>query len=550
MAVKQYIGARYVPEFADPLDWDSSKTYEPLTIVYYEGNSYTSRQSVPTSIDINNTDYWALTGNYNAQIEQYRTEVQQYQQQVSSFDGRITDNANSITENENEINALTTGLAKTGKQLKKYIDVTGYVDDFENVDANTVINQALEENPEANSIYFPPGVYVFSEPYDFTATSIYNISGNGAYFLGDNLDYIIKPNPNNEKGCNLSGITFHGNDSCKTAISTTQQNRIIGCQFTGFTDVVIGSGSQGVQVIDCWIEVRNPSELPNVVGINGTSDWQIIGCHIWGCQKSIQLTGGNNFISDCYFWNFKHPDSVTALDAPNSATTVSNCMFDTINIPINGTVTASNCSVYFNEADRNDEDYFYFQYQDSESAGIVSTYNGLKVAESAGWTGTINHSSVRQRNVTKNVQAVKNENNYTDGIFNLLQFTPMNYTSLPNNTNWSKVATITSDISTFSVQAIIGIASAAAVYADISETEMRIPNQLGPINYNASNFGVNFYQQDGQYMADIYMKSQSGNNTRVGWTLTTCFAATGFFVLSNAIDMGTEFTPDHIATQS
>lgn len=84
MAVKQYIGARYVPEFANPLDWDNSKTYEPLTIVYHEGNSYTSRQSVPTGIGIDNTEYWALTGNYNAQIEQYRQEVRQLSDDVEA----------------------------------------------------------------------------------------------------------------------------------------------------------------------------------------------------------------------------------------------------------------------------------------------------------------------------------------------------------------------------------------------------------------------------------------------------------------------------------
>ncbi len=91
MATTQYIGARYVPMFSDPLDWDSTKAYEPLTIVYYLGNSYTSRQSVPTGIDIANTDFWALTGNYNAQIEAYRKEVQTY-------DGRITANAQAIAD--------------------------------------------------------------------------------------------------------------------------------------------------------------------------------------------------------------------------------------------------------------------------------------------------------------------------------------------------------------------------------------------------------------------------------------------------------------------
>lgn len=82
MSVREYIGARYVPVFADPLAWDSTKTYEPLTVVSYQGNSFTSRQAVPAGIDITNETYWAQTGNYNAQIEQYRQEVQ-------AFDGRI-----------------------------------------------------------------------------------------------------------------------------------------------------------------------------------------------------------------------------------------------------------------------------------------------------------------------------------------------------------------------------------------------------------------------------------------------------------------------------
>lgn len=64
-----------MPLFADPIDWDKTKTYEPLTIVYHQGNSYTSRQSVPAGVDITDTTYWALTGNYNAQIEQYRKET-------------------------------------------------------------------------------------------------------------------------------------------------------------------------------------------------------------------------------------------------------------------------------------------------------------------------------------------------------------------------------------------------------------------------------------------------------------------------------------------
>lgn len=68
----QYIGSRYVPLFADPTEWNNTRTYEPLTIVLHEGNSYTSRQFVPMGVELTNTDYWLETGNYNAQLEQYR----------------------------------------------------------------------------------------------------------------------------------------------------------------------------------------------------------------------------------------------------------------------------------------------------------------------------------------------------------------------------------------------------------------------------------------------------------------------------------------------
>ena len=101
--VKQYIGARYVPLFAEPAEWGNTKTYEPLTIVMHNGNSYTSRQYVPAGIDINNNEYWALTGNYNAQVEAYRKEVAQY-------DARINDVQTQATTNKQDIATLNTTI--------------------------------------------------------------------------------------------------------------------------------------------------------------------------------------------------------------------------------------------------------------------------------------------------------------------------------------------------------------------------------------------------------------------------------------------------------
>lgn len=89
MTTTQYIGARYVPLFANPIQWSNTIAYEPLTIVLYEGNSYTSKQAVPVGIDITNESYWACTGNYNAQIEQYKTELSALNEQVTTNTANI-----------------------------------------------------------------------------------------------------------------------------------------------------------------------------------------------------------------------------------------------------------------------------------------------------------------------------------------------------------------------------------------------------------------------------------------------------------------------------
>ena len=91
MAVTQYIGARYVPIFAEPAEWDNAREYEPLTIVVYQGNSYTSAQAVPVGIDITNESFWKLTGNYNAQVEQYRREVADFSDRIDAADEKATE---------------------------------------------------------------------------------------------------------------------------------------------------------------------------------------------------------------------------------------------------------------------------------------------------------------------------------------------------------------------------------------------------------------------------------------------------------------------------
>ena len=136
----QYIGARYVPIFGrkneNTIEWDNSKPYEPLTIVLYQGNSYTSRQYVPIGTDINNIDFWANTGNYNAQIEQYRQEVKALDTAVKTNTNNITTNTNNITTNTECLTALNANTVDKATTL--YNNITTNTECLTALNANTV----------------------------------------------------------------------------------------------------------------------------------------------------------------------------------------------------------------------------------------------------------------------------------------------------------------------------------------------------------------------------------------------------------------------------
>lgn len=90
-----YVGARYVPIFDG--DWDNTKPYEPLTIVMYQGDSYTSKTYVPSGALISNETYWAKTGNYNAQVQQLYEEVVADHARVDQCENDVADLTEAIS---------------------------------------------------------------------------------------------------------------------------------------------------------------------------------------------------------------------------------------------------------------------------------------------------------------------------------------------------------------------------------------------------------------------------------------------------------------------
>ena len=100
MATRQYIGARYVPKIFNnngSNEWVSGIAYEPLTIVTYLNNSYTSSKPVPSNAGAPNvaTEYWACTGNV---VELINDAVTELEHEINGVASDVTAVSNKVTE--------------------------------------------------------------------------------------------------------------------------------------------------------------------------------------------------------------------------------------------------------------------------------------------------------------------------------------------------------------------------------------------------------------------------------------------------------------------
>lgn len=132
MAVKQYIGARYVPIFYTDSNggnaWESGVQYEPLTIVTYLNQSYTSKKTVPASVGnpASNSEYWVITGGYNSQVAQLTEDVQELGEVVE--DWRVT----KIISIGASINLDTSGVLSGGFPALAFAALNMSADDYYN----------------------------------------------------------------------------------------------------------------------------------------------------------------------------------------------------------------------------------------------------------------------------------------------------------------------------------------------------------------------------------------------------------------------------------
>jgi chromosome segregation ATPase len=109
---------------------------------------------VPPGIDIKNTRYWALTGAYNAQVEEYKNQVKDLSQQVTGFASDNKEFREKITQYEKDNaemkNSVASTVARVDALAERVDNADAAISDLQAGQAQTVKDIAALEAKDAD----------------------------------------------------------------------------------------------------------------------------------------------------------------------------------------------------------------------------------------------------------------------------------------------------------------------------------------------------------------------------------------------------------------
>lgn len=294
MATRQYIGARYVPKFYEnsnnTAEWQAGVIYEPLTIVTYNSNSYTSKKVVPANIGEPglNPTYWVATGNFNEQLASLTEDVNDILGEIQGIDAP-------------PVNALSLGIKNDGSE-----------------DCTALVNAALEDN----ALYFPVGLYRFDGSiianhsiYGAGYTEEYRDSENAAnlQFTNDTSNNIIISDA--DASIMLKGFNIVRSWSASwDAIHSTTSRRII----LGDIGIFNSGGGNALYVnpgasVSRNVHIRNISVIGDFergVYMQYAPDSVIRDCSFMRCKIGIELIySGFTQINNIHSWSVPYNES-------------------------------------------------------------------------------------------------------------------------------------------------------------------------------------------------------------------------------------------------
>lgn len=321
----QYIGARYVPIFGRKgeatIEWDNTAPYEPLTIVLHQGNSYTSRQYVPTGVDILNEDFWANTGNYNAQVEQYRQEALTAQtvasaandklaamgvhttQDGADFLGRVETIDTHTTLNTSILNELGLDTVPDAAALKHNLHnaVLLGIDNTGGTDVGAAINALYTTY---DTLYFPTGTYKVDTTVNLAGKSIVG-DAEGTVFTTSKTTPMFDLRNTDKNQVSITDCIFDGDWVCETPLTgDCGYTHITNCVFRYFTDTQLDLSQQhAARVSNVYLlGDRNNTGGHITTGLKTNYDSQFENIRIWETNVGINTTS-LNFFTNIYMFS-------------------------------------------------------------------------------------------------------------------------------------------------------------------------------------------------------------------------------------------------------
>lgn len=302
---RQYVGARYVPKIMG--EWNKTLQYEALSVVTYMGNSFTSKVPVPANVEINNTDYWVNTGNYNAQVEEYRKEALAAKELANNTNSDLQafkkNQTNTNSEFNKKIDLTTSALNKLKNDVfdgdtPSVITVAKSGGRFNTInEAITFAKKYCSRNNRV-TILICSGVY--NESIVLTKNPGINLIGIGMPEIVSDAEY---PNgPANIYGSTyIEGIFFHSTSktayalhidgSTDTSYGTTIN--VLNCKFTSENQPALGCGcTRGCNYTfkNCEFYGSDGIYVHNEASANVAKQYfNAIGCKINGSQHAVAI---------------------------------------------------------------------------------------------------------------------------------------------------------------------------------------------------------------------------------------------------------------------
>lgn len=355
---RTYVGGRYIPVFADPFEWDSETTYEPLTYVQFDGITYISRSFVPAGISPANEHYWASAtiGVQNIQMfRSYATTVEMCSDSAleagmvcatagfrSVNDGGAgtyiisatgTANGMDMLQCGDLIATLVVGDSVCPMQLGAY-DVTGQANPTD------MSHQQLQRAFQISSVVDGRG-----KTYAVAASS--TMSGNTlidcTLMASTGSVYALTVSAGNNNVLRCSFANFQSGLYCNASANII----ITDCTFNNCVSGLSCVGTTIVVITACRF---NACETGLYCG--GSSKTRAYECKFDSCTTGIGSGGSANaFVCACTFNGCGVPPASSSIQTPRVTINASaplqviDCSFDVLGHAISGIVQAiRNCT--------------------------------------------------------------------------------------------------------------------------------------------------------------------------------------------------------------